>query len=189
MLNRTAPLHYKAVNRRGILLNGAPGPFAIRIFADRRIPPNQRFEDLVVVRRHTRYNPKNSLVHYLGKHVPHPQKSLWSPDTPVPQDRHLFKLTTMDVDAFKYFFGVQRSDLEPKVWEILSHSGLVPPPYEKVNYLAPMPIYNKAELYKYYLKNRPSVEDEERRRKLDYEDSLVRTEEERAKRRPQEPWM
>ena len=189
MLFPTTVLQRKAIVRSKTRLNGAPGPLRIKLFSDRRVPAVQRFSDIIVARRHTPYNPGRRVIHYMGKHVPHPQKSLWSPDSPIPQDRHLFKMTTLDIDAFKYYYGVARADLDPKVWEILSHAGLLPPPYEKINYMLPMPIFDKSSLYRYYLRKRPSVEELERRDYLDYSNGMVRTPEERAARMPQEPWL
>eukprot|EP00760_Papus_ankaliazontas_P013554 PhM_4_TR15808/c0_g1_i1/m.31885 len=189
-MQRTSLLHALGLNRRkSYLLNGAPGPLSIRFSTDRRLAPQLRFRDIVVTRRCSNMIPGGALVHYLGKHVPFAQKSLWSADTPVPQDRHLFMLTTLDVDAFKYFFGVQRADLDQEVWDVLSHSGLVPPAYSRVNYMLPRPIFDKEELYRYFLRHRPKKEDVERQAYKDYTNGMQRTEEENVARRPQEPWM
>ena len=189
MFSSSEVVRRKALTKGARRLNGAPGPLKIKLYADRRVPAHQRTQDIIVVRRHTPYNPGRRLVHYMGRHVPHPQKSLWSPDSPVPQDRHLFKMTTLDFDAFKYYYGVARADLDPQLWDLLSHSGLLPPPYERVNYFLPMPIFDKVSLYRYYLKHRPSAAEMERRDYLDYKNSMVRTQEDRAGRMPQAPWL
>lgn len=189
MFRRCMMFRAAGINRHRVVLNGSPGPLSIRLFKDNKLPPSQRWSDIIVTRRHSSYTVRNKLVHYMGKHVPHPQKSLWSPDTPVPQDRHLFKLTTLDIDAFKYFYGVMRADLDREVWELLSHSGLLPPAYHQVNYGAPQPVFDKEDLYRYYLKHRPSIAEQNRRNSLDYSNSMIRSPEERAARRPAEPWL
>ena len=190
MLQASNILQRRAVNNAPKKLNGGPGPFKIRFFADKRLPRQMRFKDIIVTRRHCRYKPRHGqILHYMGKHVPQPQKSLWSPDCPIPQDRHLFKLTTLDIDAFKYYYGVKRADLDPKVWELLSHSGLLPPPMERTNYMAPRPIFDKEKMYQYYLKHRPPIADIRRRDYLDYANSMVLTGEMRERRKPSEPWL
>ena len=128
------------------------------------------------------------LLHYVGKHVPHPQKSLWSPDTPVQQDRHLFKLSTLDIDGFKYWFGVRRAMMHREVWGTYAMAGLVPPNFHGDDTL-PRPVYSKEELYRYYLANRKPMATEERENYLNYHNTLERSPEERKADRPKAPWM
>lgn len=176
------------VMRRKIQLWGAPGAPIIRLKGRHNVWKHQSY-DMVVEYTHTRKNSDLRLLHYLGKHVPHPQKSLWSPDTPVTQDRHLFMLTTLDVDAFKYWFGVRRAQLSARPWFILAKSGLLPPAFRDNSKIIPKPIFEKEELMKYFLANRKDPKVVEREAYLNYENSMTVSPQTREQDRPKAPWM
>merc|ERR1712146_415683 len=74
---------------------------------------------------------------YLGRHVPAAQKPLFSPDTPVKEDQYSYKLTTLDVDAFKYWFGVKDARVDEKLGVVLHKAGLLPPMLSERNPLTP----------------------------------------------------
>ncbi len=153
------------------------------------IPRHMASDDMVVRYRQGQKSTTPKLLHYLGKHVPHPQKALWSPDSPVQQDRHLFKLTTIDIDAFKYWFGVRRALITPKTWPVLAQASLVPPSFHLTDPAFPRPIFSKQELYRYYLANRKSMEEEARENYVNYENSMGKTEADREASRPRAPWL
>lgn len=167
---------------------GAPGAPTITLKTDWRLKNHWRWYDMVVTYPHTRHHNER-LIHYLGKHVPHPQKSLWSPDTPQPMDKHMFKLTSLDMDAFKYYFGVQRAQMNKEAWKVLWRSGLLPPTWYQKNPLIPAPIFDKEQLFKYYVKNRKPVQAIKEQEHFDYMNSMVRTSEEKARDRPKAPWF
>jgi hypothetical protein len=104
-------------------------------------------------------------------------------------DRHLWKLTTLDIDSFKYWFGVRRALIDRQAWKILMHSNLLPPSWWQRNPLVPSPIFEKEQLYRYYLKHRKSARYYQQRDRVDYYNSMPRTANERALDRPQAPWF
>lgn len=176
------------VDRKRPQLWGAPGAPVIRMRGHHVAWKYQSY-DLMVEHTHRRRNSDIRLLHYLGKHCPHPQKSLWSPDTPVAQDRHLFMLTTVDIDAFKYWFGVKRCRLSVGPWNILAKSGLLPPSYRQNAKIIPKPIFDKEQLMRYYLKNRKKMEVVDRQNYLEYQNSMVVPPKERASDRPVAPYL
>ena len=166
---------------------GAPGAPTIKLKSAPNAYQHLKHHDIVVTFAHESRRA-DRLLHYLGKHVPQPQKSLWSPDTPQPMDRHLFKLTSLDIDAFKYWFGVKRAQIDRESWKVLWRSGLLPPSWYQRNPLLPAPIFEKEQLYKYYLKHRKPEDVERQQDYVDYENSMRRTDEEKATDRPHAPW-
>jgi ribosomal protein S16 len=189
MLSPSRALLATPLARRGKLhLWGAPGQPVIRMKGHHVVWKHQSY-DIVVEHTHTRHNSDVRLIHYLGKHVPHPQKSLWSPDTPVTQDRHLFMLTTMDVDAFKYWFGVKRAALTHKPWQLLAKSGLMPPCFRDNSKIIPKPIFDKENLLKYYLANRRDKNVEAHANYVQYENGMPRSPKEIEADRPRAPWL
>lgn len=189
MLKLSAPLRAQAIApRKKIQAWGAPGRPIIRMKGHHVVWKHQSY-DIVVEHTHTRKNSDIRLIHYLGKHVPHPQKSLWSPDTPVTQDRHLFMLTTMDVDAFKYWFGVKRAGLTHRPWQLLAKSGLLPGALQDNSKIIPKPIFDKENLMKYYLANRKAQGVQEREDYVQYENGMPRTPKEIEADRPKAPWL
>ncbi len=188
MLRADSVLFAKKTQGKRRIRWGAPGAPTIKLKTPPGAYPQYRTHDIVVSFAHERYRT-DRLLHYLGKHVPQPQKSLWSPDTPQPLDRHLFKLTTLDIDAFKYWFGVKRAQLDRNAWKILWRSGLLPPSWWQRNPLVPAPIFEKAQLYKYFLKNRKPDALHRQQKYTDYENSMVRSIEERERDRPKAPWF
>lgn len=167
---------------------GAPGAPVIRT-KTRKTAWKYMNYDMVVEHTHVRANTDTRLIHYLGKHVPHPQKSLWSPDTPVSQDRHLFMLTTLDIDSFKYWFGVKRCRVAALAWKIISKSGLLPPAFRDNPKIVPKPIFDKEQLMKYYLANRKDLVTSRREEYLNYSNSMVKSAKEREAERPVAPWL
>ena len=101
----------------------------------------------------------------------------------------MFKLTTLDIDAFKYYFGVQRAQVKREAWKVLWRSGLLPPTWFQRNPLIPAPVFDKEQLYKYFLKNRKNHEFYQKQEQLEYKNSMVRTPQERARDRPKAPWF
>lgn len=187
MFGNSLTLHARSQHGFNLQRYGSPGAPIIRAKYACRFYNQYRHYDLVVTYTHESYGT-DRLLHYLGKHVPQPQKSLWSPDTPQPMDRHMFKLTSLDVDAFKYWFGVKRAQIDREAWKILMHSNLLPPSWWQRNPLVPAPIFDKEQLYKYYLKNRKSAEFYRKQTHVDWYNSMPRTVQERAADRPQAPW-
>jgi hypothetical protein len=167
---------------------GSPGAPKIMSRQPWGLADSYKHYDIVVSRVHNRKD-FSRLLHYLGKHVPFPQKSLWSPDTPVLQDRHMYKLTTLDVDAFKYWFGVNRALIDRRTWKLLWRAGLLPPTLYQHNPLLPRPIFDKEELYRYFLANRKPLEVERKIDYLNYQNSIVRTDAEKEADRPKAPWL
>jgi hypothetical protein len=155
------------------------------------VPLKFRSSDIIV--RRTHYNPRSvdqRLLQYLGKHVPHPQKSLWSPDTPVVQDRHLFMLTTLDVDQFKYWFGVKRALVTTKAWAVISKSSLLPPLYNSsASNRLPKPIFDKEDLYTYFLAKRKDLALIKKEEYLQHQNSIIKSPAQRAAERPVAPFM
>ncbi|KAG5500419.1 hypothetical protein JKF63_03512 [Porcisia hertigi] len=189
MFSGSAALYARALtDRKSPQLWGAPGAPIIRMRGHHVAWKFQSY-DIFVEHTHRRRNSDIRLLHYLGKHCPHPQKSLWSPDTPVTQDRHLFMLTTVDVDAFKYWFGVKRCRLSVGPWNILAKSGLLPPSYKQNSKIMPKPIFDKEHLMRYYLANRKDQRQIEREDYLNYKNSMVKLPEERAAERPVAPFL
>jgi len=188
MLRKTTGCHRMKVSKGPRHLWGSPGGPVINFSQPKDIPTRFRHMNIVCAHNHQRKS-SDRLLHYLGKHVPQPQKSLWSPDTPVPQDRHLFKLTTLDIDAFKYWFGIERAHVHREVWKLLWRAGLLPPTLHQRNPLLPTPIFDKEELYRYFLANRKPMEALESRDYLDYENSMPRTKEEMEADRPKAPYF
>jgi hypothetical protein len=187
MLQRTPVLHALKQQRSTRRLWGAPG--APRIKMTYANNTNQyKASDMIVTYTHNAGNSKR-MLHYLGKHVPHAQKSLWSPDTPVSMDRHLFKLTTLDMDAFKYWFGVQRAFVTRDSWKLLWRAGLLPPTLYQHNPLMPRPIFEKTELYAYWLKNRKDTAVLAAEAKAHYMNSMVKAPQDAADDRPVAPWL
>jgi hypothetical protein len=175
-------------NRRKVKLWGAPGAPIINM-KQKHMEWKYQHADMVVEYVHTRSRSEARLLHYLGKHVPHPQKSLWSPDTPVMQDRHLFMLTTLDIDAFKYWFGVKRARLSVSAWKILAKAGLLPPVFRDNSKIIPKPIFDKEQLIRYFLANRKPMGATEKEDYLNYQNSMVRTPAELEADRPKAPWL
>ncbi|KEG14093.1 hypothetical protein DQ04_00621020 [Trypanosoma grayi] len=189
MLRVTPLSHARAViKRRTPQLWGAPGAPIIRMRGHHVVWKFQSY-DIVVEHTHKRHVSDVRLLHYLGKHCPHPQKSLWSPDTPVAQDRHLFMLTTVDVDAFKYWFGVKRCRLSTRPWTLLAKAGLLPPSLRENSKIMPKPLFDKEQLMRYYLANRKDEALIAREDYLNYQNSMVKSEEERAAERPVAPYL
>ena len=118
MLRQTEFCLARGINNMKKVRHGAPGAPTIMLKTSSGFRPQYRYHDMIVSYPHQRKDT-DRLIHYLGKHVPHPQKSLWSPDTPQPMDKHMFKLTTLDIDAFKYYFGVQRAQVKREAWKVL----------------------------------------------------------------------
>jgi ribosomal protein S16 len=188
MLKRTPSLYAQAfAPRNKIHVWGAPGQPIIRMKGHHVVWKHQSY-DIVVEHTHTRKRSDIRLIHYLGKHVPHPQKSLWSPDTPVTQDRHLFMLTTVDVDAFKYWFGVKRAALSHRPWKLLAKSGLLPPCLRDNAKIIPKPIFDKENLMKYFLANRKDKKLEAREEYVQYENGMPKSPKEIEADRPKAPW-
>ena len=98
-------------------------------------------------------------------------------------------LTTFDIDAFKYWFGVKRCKISSRPWRLLAKAGLLPPPIYDNNPLIPKPIFEKEQLIRYYLANRRELRKERAKVKLDYENSMVKTDAQRAADRPSAPWL
>jgi hypothetical protein len=174
-------------------LFGAPGAPIIRM-ATPRVPWKWRSYDIIVEHTHRRKHADARLIHYLGKHQPQPQKSLWSPDTPVTQDRHLFMLTTFDIDAFKYWFGVRRCLISHKPWRLLAKAGLLPPPIYDNTPLIPRPIFEKEALMKYYLAHKSTAQKQlawqsPKRKYFDYKNGLQKSAAQRAADVPSAPWL
>lgn len=189
MFSRTNLVSARAMaDRKRPRLWGAPGAPIIRMRGHHVVWKFQSY-DIFVEHTHTRRNSDIRLLQYLGKHVPHAQKSLWSPDTPVMQDRHLFMLTTIDIDAFKYWFGVKRCQLSVGPWNILAKSGLLPPSFKQNSKIMPKPIFDKEQLMKYFLANRKDAQLIDRENYLNYENSMVKSPEERAAERPVAPFL
>lgn len=176
------------VDRKNPQLWGAPGAPIIRMRGHHVAWKFQSY-DIMVEHTHRRRNSDIRLLQYLGKHCPHPQKSLWSPDTPVAQDRHLFMLTTVDIDAFKYWFGVKRCRLSVGPWNILAKAGLLPPSYRQNSKIMPKPIFDKEQLMRYYLLNRKNSRILEQENHLNYNNSMVVFPEQRAVDRPVAPFL
>lgn len=175
-------------NRLSKRYYGAPGAPKIVSYVPRGLTGRYLHHDILVNRVHQKSN-MTRVLGYLGKHVPFPQKSLWSPDTPIPQDSHLFKLTTLDIDSFKYWFGVRRALVDRTTWKLLWRAGLLPPSYYQNNPLTPRPVFDKEELMKYYLRNRKPLAVQQREDYLNYKNSLIRTADEKAADRPKAPWL
>lgn len=174
------------ISRHKVHVWGAPGAPIIRMKGKHVMWRNQSF-DMVVEYTHTRKNSDARLIQYLGKHVPHPQKSLWSPDTPVMQDRHLFMLTSIDVDAFKYWFGVKACQVSTRPWHLLAKAGLLPPVFRDNSKIIPKPIFDKELLMKYYLANRKDADVVAREEYVQYENGMAPASRDRD--RPQAPWL
>lgn len=128
------------------------------------------------------------MFHYMGKHHPAPQKALWSPDTPVPMDRMHYKLTTLDFDAFKFWFGVRRCQLDKNCKKLLMKAGLLPPSLHQNDMLVPRPIFDKEELYEYFLKTRKDMHRYRSAERLLHGNGVIKTKEEREADRPMAPW-
>jgi hypothetical protein len=156
----------------------------------KNLPDRLRHKDIVLAPQRARSEQMSyQLMHYMGKHCKHPQKSLWSADTPLPQDRYHFKLTTLDVDAFKYWFGVKRAFVKKDVWKLLWRAGLLPPTFYQHNTLLTRPIFDKEDLYQYYLQNRPDAEVEKQANYYQYLNGITITESEAEARRPKAPYF
>jgi hypothetical protein len=85
---------------------------------------------------------------------------------------------------------VKRALLEREAWKVLWRSGLEPPSWYQKNPLVAAPIFEKEELYRYYLKNRASDPEVERQRDhRDYQNSIVRAEAEKEADRPRAPFF
>ena len=187
-MRRTIPVAARSVQRGPDHLWGAPGGPVIKLMQASKAPAHYSHSDIVCTSTWSgKANPR--LLAYMGKHVPHPQKSLWSPDTPVPQDRYLYKLTTLDIDSFKYWFGVNRARVMPDAWVLFHRAGLLPPSFNDHNPEVPRPVFDKDQLMRYYLKHRKPLEQERRERKLVEESSFIRTDAEKAADRPSAPWL
>lgn len=189
MLRHSSLVRARAlVDRKNPQLWGAPGAPVIRMRGHHVAWKFQSY-DIMVEHTHRRRNSDIRLLQYLGKHCPHPQKSLWSPDTPVAQDRHLFMLTTVDIDAFKYWFGVKRCRLSVGPWNILAKAGLLPPSYRENSKIMPKPIFDKEQLMRYYLKNRKRSRILEQEEYLNYKNGMLVHPEQRAQSRPVAPFL
>ena len=189
MLFSSAIHRATAINKGGHQHWGAPGAIWLKSLQPEHVPRHQAHRDLVVAHK-VRKGREERLLHYLGRHVPHPQKSLWSPDSPVQQDQHLFKLTTLDIDGFKYWFGVRRAMVDRGVMELCARASLLPPSWYGGDPSVPAPIYEKRDLYRYFLANRaqnPAVT--RRAQYLSYANSMPKNEEDRQAERPRAPWM
>lgn len=95
----------------------------------------------------------------------------------------------MDVDAFKYWFGVKRCRLSVGPWNLLAKSGLLPPSYRQNAKIMPRPIFDKEKLMHYYLANRKAQAVVEREAYLNYQNSMVKSPEERERDRPVAPFL
>jgi len=188
MLSLTRAHRARGINKKTPRLWGAPGAPIIRMISP-VVQWRYRNFDIVVEHTHRRRSPDSRLLHYLGKHCPHPQKSLWSADTPVPQDRHLFQLTTLDIDAFKYWFGVKRCQVHGTPWIVLHRAGLLPPSLYSNSKLMPRPVFHKEQLMRYYLANRRPAGEEEKRDYTDYISAMTKTPKQEAADRPVAPWL
>ena len=190
MIRASPPLLQRPRIRKRRQLFGSPGMPVIDL---NTVNVTMKFRSSDIIVRRTHYNPSSvdkRLLQYLGKHVPHPQKSLWSPDTPVVQDRHLFMLTTLDVDQFKYWFGVKRALVTTKAWDVISKSSLLPPLYESsLSNRIPKPIFDKEDLYSYFLAKRKDMSVIKKEEYLQHQNSIIKSPAQRAAERPVAPYM
>ena len=176
-------------NNKAKHLWGAPGVPVIKTSSP-KVTPKFRSTDLLVKYTWCDHRSDRRLLHYLGKHVPHAQKNLWSADTPVLQDKHLFKLTTIDVDMFKFWFGVKRARLSNCAWKIIYRSSLLPPPFSNASQTPiPKPIFDKEQLYKYFLANRKPLEVVQKEDYRLYKNGMAKTDAQRASERPRAPYL
>lgn len=189
MLQRTGRLlAIPCSTEKNYKLWGAPGRPKIVMHTPTGMGRNYKHADIIVGRIHMKSDLTRVLA-YLGKHVPHAQKSLWSPDTPVPQDRHLTKLTTLDIDAFKFWFGVKRAMISRDTWKLMWRAGLLPPSFSQHNPMLPRPVFEKQELMRYYLKNRKPFDVMRKEEYLATQNALIRSPREAQADRPKPPFL
>jgi ribosomal protein S16 len=190
MLAPTRSLRRKMLSKGQKFVWGAPGKPLLKLQRPEMGYGDSRGHQNIIATAEHHRSTKIRFYAYLGKHVPRPQKALWSPDTPVPQDQHSYKLTTLDIDQFKYWFGVKGARVDEELAKILHKAGLLPPTMKQFNPLAPRPIFKKEELYKYYLANRPPLERVEADAYTQYVSATdkVRPETKQADR-PAAPWL
>lgn len=98
-------------------------------------------------------------------------------------------LTTLDIDAFKYWFGVKRCKVHHKAWMVLAKSGLLPPAFRDNPKIVPKPIFDKEKLMKYYLANRKDLASVRQEEYAVYHNSMAKTEADRAAERPVAPFV
>jgi hypothetical protein len=168
---------------------GAPGKPLLTMKAPSGLGAGPRqYLNILATAEHHR-SRKVRFYAYLGKHVPRPQKALWSPDTPVPQDQYSYKLTTIDIDTFKYWFGIKEARVDRNLHKVLTKAGLLPPGHHEKNPLMPQPIFKKEELYAYWLKNRPPLEQAERAKYSQLVSSTEKYRPETVADAPSAPWL
>ena len=99
-------------------------------------------------------------------------------------------LTTLDVDQFKYWFGVKRAMLTPKAWSVISKSSLLPPVYQSSDSnRIPKPIFDKEDLYAYFLAKRKDLAVIKKEEYLQHQNSIIKSHAQRLAERPTSPFM
>lgn len=188
-MRRTSILPARPVCKGKKFVWGAPGkPLLMKRPPQRRLWGPRSHENIIATAEH-HDSHKIRMYAYLGKHVPMPQKALWSPDTPVPMDQYSFKLTTLDIDAFKFWFGVKNARVDDNLQKLLHKAGLLPPGIREFNPLSPRPIFKKEELYRYWLANRPPLEATERDQYHHYKSSTEKIRPDTISDVPAAPWL
>jgi hypothetical protein len=189
MLRSTAISCARSQTRGRKFVWGAPGKPLIRLAKPDKAPWGaQSHMNIVLTAEHHR-SKATRFYAYLGKHVPRPQKALWSPDTPVPQDQYSYKLTTLDVDTFKYWFGLKEARVDRGTAKLLQKAGLLPPALHQFNPLMPRPNFRKEELYRHWLKNRPPLDAKRRDDYYHYTSSTDKFRPDSKADVPQAPWL